>query len=283
MNSIRQIQQLNKREIENGVPPSASWHADYRDTAYIYIGGLPFTLTEGDVIAIFSQYGEPVAVHLIRDKDTGKSKGFAFLKYEDQRSTELAVDNLGGAAVLGRVLRVDHARYKAGEGEQGEQGAGRGEVAEGNGDGEEDTEREILPEERALERLLLEHDEEDPMKEFLVGEKREEVRLARERASRGEGGRGKDAAGKSERKHRHRHREREREHHSGHTERRESNGDERRRGGDTDMQDVGSARRRDGESHRSHRGHADGEKRSPRRREERDRDSDEDYRRRRRH
>ena len=106
-------------------PPEASWHADYRDTAYIYIGGLPFDLSEGDIIAIFSQYGEPVHVNLVRDKETGKSKGFAFLKYEDQRSTDLAVDNLGGATVMGRLLRVDHARYReATDAERGE-GAGR--------------------------------------------------------------------------------------------------------------------------------------------------------------
>lgn len=112
MNSIRKIRELNERELANGISPEASWHADYRDTAYIYIGGLPFELSEGDIAAIFSQYGEPVHVHLIRDKDTGKSKGFAFLKYEDQRSTDLAVDNLSGATVMGRLLRVDHTRYK---------------------------------------------------------------------------------------------------------------------------------------------------------------------------
>lgn len=44
----------------------------------------------------------------MRDKKTGKSKGFCFLKYEDQRSTTLAVDNMCGAKVLGRTLRVDH-------------------------------------------------------------------------------------------------------------------------------------------------------------------------------
>ncbi|KAJ5238881.1 RNA-binding protein Cwf29 [Penicillium chermesinum] len=112
MNTIRQIQALNKRELENAVPPAASWHADYRDTAYISIGGLPFDLSEGDIVTIFSQYGKPVDIRLARDKETGKSRGFAWLKYEDQRSTDLAVDNLGGATVLGRMLRVDHARYK---------------------------------------------------------------------------------------------------------------------------------------------------------------------------
>lgn len=49
----------------------------------------------------------------VRDKDTGKSRGFAFLAYEDQRSTVLAVDNLSGARVVGRTVRVDHVdNYK---------------------------------------------------------------------------------------------------------------------------------------------------------------------------
>ena len=48
-----------------------------------------------------------------RDKNTGKRRGFAFLMYEDQRSTILAVDNLNGAQVLNRTLRVDHVKdYK---------------------------------------------------------------------------------------------------------------------------------------------------------------------------
>ncbi len=120
MNSIRKTQELNRRELAAGIGPNASWHADYRDTAYIYIGGLPLDLSEGDIITIFSQFGEPVHVHLVRDKDSGKSRGFAFLKYEDQRSTDLAVDNLGGATVLGRLLRVDHTRYKHKEQQQDE-------------------------------------------------------------------------------------------------------------------------------------------------------------------
>src|ERR1700753_3136208 len=83
------------------------------DSAYIFIGGLNYELTEGDVITIFSQYGEVVDVNLPRDKATGKTKGFGFLMYEDQRSTILAVDNLNGAKVLDRTLRVDHVRnYK---------------------------------------------------------------------------------------------------------------------------------------------------------------------------
>lgn len=52
-------------------------------------------------------------MNLIRDKDTGKSKGFCFLCYEDQRSTVLAVDNLNGIKILNRTIRVDHVNdYK---------------------------------------------------------------------------------------------------------------------------------------------------------------------------
>lgn len=52
-------------------------------------------------------------INMPRDKETGKPKGFAFLMYEDQRSTVLAVDNLNGANILERTIRVDHVKnYK---------------------------------------------------------------------------------------------------------------------------------------------------------------------------
>ena len=47
---------------------------------------------------------------MVRDRETGKPKGFCFLKYDDQRSTVLTVDNFNGATLLGRTLRVDHSR-----------------------------------------------------------------------------------------------------------------------------------------------------------------------------
>ena len=85
----------------------------YKDSAWIFTGGLPYDLTEGDVICVFSQYGEIVHINLIRDHKTGKSKGFGFICYEDQRSTVLAVDNLNGMKLLGRLVRGDHVHtYK---------------------------------------------------------------------------------------------------------------------------------------------------------------------------
>ncbi|KAI9090902.1 hypothetical protein K1719_028387 [Acacia pycnantha] len=105
---VKRIQNINSKEASLGISDEASWHAKYKDSAYVFVGGIPFDLTEGDLLAVFAQYGEVVDVNLVRDKDTGKSKGFAFLAYEDQRSTNLAVDNLNGAQILGRVIRVDH-------------------------------------------------------------------------------------------------------------------------------------------------------------------------------
>ncbi len=63
-------------------------------------------------------------LHLIRDETTGKSKGFGFLKYDDARSTVLAVDNMNGAVVLGRTLRVDHKMgYEAPKAKKGTEAA----------------------------------------------------------------------------------------------------------------------------------------------------------------
>ena len=126
---VKEINKINQAELDLGIS-GASWHDEYKESAYIFVGGLHFDLTEGDVITIFSQsvcpyflafgsycyfdrYGEVMDLNLPRDKDTGKTKGFGFLMYEDQRSTILAVDNLNGARVLEKTLRVDHVKnYK---------------------------------------------------------------------------------------------------------------------------------------------------------------------------
>lgn len=109
MNVVREIQRINERELELGLSETASWHWEYRHSAYIFFGNVDYTLTEGDLLAVFSQCGEVVDLHLVRDKATGKSMGFGFLAFEDARSAVLAIDNFNGYALLGRTLRVDHA------------------------------------------------------------------------------------------------------------------------------------------------------------------------------
>ncbi|NXQ33031.1 RBMX2 protein, partial [Alaudala cheleensis] len=113
LTKVKLINKLNAREAELGVQEAVSWHAQYKDSAWIFVGGLHHQLTEGDVICVFSQYGEVVNINLVRDRKTGKSRGFCFLCYEDQRSTILAVDNFNGIKVKGRTIRVDHvANYR---------------------------------------------------------------------------------------------------------------------------------------------------------------------------
>ncbi|KAJ3087762.1 RNA-binding motif protein, X-linked 2 [Quaeritorhiza haematococci] len=121
MNVVKEIQRINTTELSRGFKESASWHAQYKDSAYVFVGGVPFDLTEGDLICVFSQYGEIVDVNLVRDKATGKSKGYGFIAYEDQRSTVLAVDNFNGIKILGRTIRVDHvAKYRGPKKNEGE-------------------------------------------------------------------------------------------------------------------------------------------------------------------
>ncbi|GAW80629.1 RNA-binding protein [Plasmodium gonderi] len=105
---IRNIENLNEAELKNIGNSDASWHDQYKESSYIYIGNLDKRLTEGDIVIVFSQFGEPIDVNLVHDKETGKSKGYCFLSYEDQRSTVLAVDNFNGYKLLDKPLVVDH-------------------------------------------------------------------------------------------------------------------------------------------------------------------------------
>ncbi|KAI0677268.1 hypothetical protein C8Q78DRAFT_1065855 [Trametes maxima] len=171
MNVVQEIKKINERELDLGT--KGSWHDDYKDSAYIFAGGLHRDLTEGDVITIFSQYGEIMDVNMPRDKETGKPKGFAFLMYEDQRSTILAVDNLNGAKVLDRTLRVDHVKdykqpkVKDGEGEwqeREEQSLNAKPQLVTDGNNTESSEDDSGPE----------IDPEDPMRDYLIAKRKEE-------------------------------------------------------------------------------------------------------------
>jgi RNA-binding motif X-linked protein 2 len=69
MNPLTQIKNTRAASLAEaaaGVPDSASWHARFSHSAYIFVGGLPDTLTEGDLLAVFAQYGEVIDVHLVK-------------------------------------------------------------------------------------------------------------------------------------------------------------------------------------------------------------------------
>ncbi|KAJ8502334.1 hypothetical protein ONZ45_g11864 [Pleurotus djamor] len=171
MNVVREINKINDLELKLGVS-GASWHDEYKDSAYIFIGGLHFELSEGDVITIFSQYGEVMDINMPRDKETGKPRGFAFLMYEDQRSTVLAVDNLNGSKVLEKTLRVDHVKNYKQPKVKGEDG----EMEEPEEQSLNAKPQMIYDEEGSdsSEESGPDIDPEDPMREYLLAQWKEE-------------------------------------------------------------------------------------------------------------
>ena len=76
----------------------------------IYLGNLPFTSTEDEVEETFSSYGEVASVTIIRDRDTGRSKGFGFVEMPEDSAAQSAITALHGRELGGRVLTVNEAR-----------------------------------------------------------------------------------------------------------------------------------------------------------------------------
>ena len=89
MNNMAQVQKLNERELELGISAEASWHAKYKDSAWVYVGGLSTDLSEGDIICVLSQWGEIEDFNYPRDKKTGiyyNSVNFDFFKKYMERA-----------------------------------------------------------------------------------------------------------------------------------------------------------------------------------------------------
>ena len=78
----------------------------------LYVGNLPYTATEDDIHSHFTEAGiAPGRVELVIDRDTNKSKGFAFATVSDEDGSR-AIDNLNGIPLGGRKLVVNEARPK---------------------------------------------------------------------------------------------------------------------------------------------------------------------------
>lgn len=81
----------------------------------LYIGNLPYTATEGELRELFEKHGSVESVHIVTDRDTGRSRGFGFIEMDEAGASE-AVRNLDGTDFGGRNLRVDAARPRRGGG-----------------------------------------------------------------------------------------------------------------------------------------------------------------------
>jgi RNA recognition motif-containing protein len=78
----------------------------------IYVGNLPYTATEEDVTDLFAAYGPVERVKLITDRETGRSKGFAFVTLGDQSQLNASIEALDGHDYQGRALRVNASEPK---------------------------------------------------------------------------------------------------------------------------------------------------------------------------
>lgn len=83
----------------------------------VYIGNLPYDITDDGLSQLFSEYGEVSAVKVVKDARSGKSKGFAFV--EMGSGAEKAIEALDGKELQGRTLRVAEAHGGGAESKRG--------------------------------------------------------------------------------------------------------------------------------------------------------------------
>jgi RNA recognition motif-containing protein len=78
----------------------------------LYVGNLSFSAAESDLRELFSPHGTVTDVHLVTDRMSGQSRGFAFVTMENRNEGQAAISALEGHAVDGRTLTVNEARPK---------------------------------------------------------------------------------------------------------------------------------------------------------------------------
>ncbi len=76
----------------------------------LYVGGLAYTVTDTELEEVFAQQGKVVSAVVIKDRDSGQSKGFGFVEMEDDKEAESAIKELSGKEVSGRAIVVNQAR-----------------------------------------------------------------------------------------------------------------------------------------------------------------------------
>lgn len=81
--------------------------------AKIYVGNLPFSATEDEIRRLFAQYGTVNSVSVVKDRDTGRPRGFGFVEMPPAEATR-AIQALNGKELGGRALRVNEAQERAG-------------------------------------------------------------------------------------------------------------------------------------------------------------------------
>ncbi len=91
----------------------------------IYVGNLLSTVTEDDILQAFSQYGAVAEVKIIKDRETGRSRGFAFVDMNDKDEAANAIKALDLRELGGRAVTVNEARPREDRPRRGRGGRSR--------------------------------------------------------------------------------------------------------------------------------------------------------------
>ncbi|XP_061549823.1 cold inducible RNA binding protein a [Phycodurus eques] len=109
------------------------------DEGKLFVGGLNFTTTEDSLASAFGKYGTIEKVDVIREKESGRSRGFGFVKYENVEDAKDALEAMNGKTLDGRSIRVDEAgkggRSRGGFCSTGQRGGGGGRFGTSRGRG----------------------------------------------------------------------------------------------------------------------------------------------------
>ena len=85
----------------------------------LYVGNLSFSTKESNLEQAFAAFGEVKSVKIIKDRESGRSKGFGFVEFEDEANNEKAVAELDGKELDGRAINVTVARPREGKPREG--------------------------------------------------------------------------------------------------------------------------------------------------------------------
>jgi len=92
----------------------------------LYVGKLSYNTTDSDLRTMFEEFGSVESVQVIMDRDTGLSKGFAFVEMGSDQEAQAAISALNGKEVDGRTITVNEARPREDRGGRSGGGGGRG-------------------------------------------------------------------------------------------------------------------------------------------------------------
>ena len=92
----------------------------------IFVGNLSFQTTQDDLYTAFANYGAVERVNIVTDRDSGQSRGFAFVEMTERTDAEAAMSALNGADMNGRAINVNEARPKPQGGGGGRSNGGGG-------------------------------------------------------------------------------------------------------------------------------------------------------------